>query len=343
MLMVAVVPDAILARILLFSTTPTQSVFLLACRKLAAIAKPALYRSIRVCRDKAPALFLVLATNPELGRLVRLLELRGNPDLPPLMGSSFEAAFTNLQNLKALQLESSVDVRGLMRSFRGRLHEFIYWPQVDDPVMDFLLLQPHIRSIYFHELNLLSCDREFLPRLEFVRARPCDVALLVASRPVRGVRIVYGTHDYEERPVVPLTFIALSTARVIHLELQVSQLLAVQYPGDLTTLLPDVREMVILQDRTWGSRGHPVTNFSDIIVPLVGCISSLLTLEKLAYISTYGLAEALVIQDIMYKCCTAPRLDVLQIFMRRGLVKWSRVRESAEYIYSDQKFVDSFV
>ncbi|KAF8166147.1 hypothetical protein K438DRAFT_1984490 [Mycena galopus ATCC 62051] len=341
--MLAVVPDSILTEILLFSNTPTQAGFLRACRRSAAIAKPALYRSIRVCRDKTPALFWTLATNPELGRLVRLLELRGNPDLPPLTGSIFEAAFTNLQNLRALQLESGVDFRGLMRSFRGRLHDFVYWPQVDDFVLQFLLQQPYIRSVYFHDLNLISCDRELLPGLDFVRAKPCDAALLVASRPVRGVRIVYGTHDYEERPVVPLNFIALSTARVIHLELQVSQLLAVQYPGDLTTLLPDVREMVILQDRTWGSRGHPVTNFSDIIVPLVGCISSLLTLEKLAYISTYGLAEALVIQDIMYKRCTAPRLNVLQIFMRRGLVKWSRVRESAEYIYSDQKFVDSFV
>ncbi|KAF8153496.1 hypothetical protein K438DRAFT_1987632 [Mycena galopus ATCC 62051] len=341
--MALVVPDAILTRILLFSNTPTQAAFLLACHKLAAIAKPALYCSIRVHRDKAPALFLALATNPELGRLVRLLEVRGNPDLPPLTGSSFEAAFTNLNNLKALQLESSVDFCGLVRSFRGRLDEFVYWPHMDYPVMHFLLLQPYIRSVYFHDLNLLSCDGEFLPRLEFVRARSCDVALLVASRPVRGIHIVYGTNDYEERPVVPLNFISLSTAGVIHLELQVSQLLAIQCPSDLTTLLPYVREMVIIQDRTWGNRQDPVTNFSDIIVPFVSCISSLLVLERLACVSTYGIAEAMVIRDIMFERCTAPRLDVLQIFMRRGLVKWSRVRESAEYIYSDQKFIDSFV
>lgn len=188
---------------------------------------------------------------------VRLLELRGNPELPPLTGSSFEAAFTNLKNLKTLQLESSVDVGGLVRSFRGRLHEFIYWPQVNDAVLQLLFLQPYIQSVYFHDLNLCSCDSAFLPRLNFVRARPWDAALLVARRPVRAIRILYGTHDYEERPVVPLNFIVLSTAQVIHLELQVSQLLSVHDPRDLTTLLPHVREMVVIQDRTWGTKRDP--------------------------------------------------------------------------------------
>lgn len=68
--MALVVPDAILSRILLFSNPPTQAALLLACRKLAAIAKPALYRCIRVHRDKAPALFITLATNSQLGGLV---------------------------------------------------------------------------------------------------------------------------------------------------------------------------------------------------------------------------------------------------------------------------------
>ncbi|KAJ7795826.1 hypothetical protein B0H14DRAFT_3495503 [Mycena olivaceomarginata] len=312
--MALVVPDAILSRILLFSNPPTQVALLLACRKLAAIAKPALYRCIRVHRDKAPALFITLATNSQLGGLVRLLELRGNPELPPLTGSSFEAAFTNLKNLKTLQLESSVDVGGLVQSFHGRLHEFIYWPQVNDAVLQLLFLQPYIQSLYWF-----------------------------ARRPVRAIHILYGTHDYEERPVVPLNFIVLSTAQVIHLELQVSQLLSVHDPRDLTTLLPHVREMVVIQDRMWGTKRDPTTNFTDIIVLFVGCINSIVMLEKLTCISTYGLAEALVVREVITGRCTASRLDVLQIFMRRGLVKWSRVRESAEYIYLDTEFADSSV
>jgi hypothetical protein len=123
--------------------------------------------------------------------------------------------------------------------------------------LQLLFLQPYIQSVYFHDLNLCSCDSAFLPRLNFVRARPWDAALLVARRPVRAIRILYGTHDYEEWPVVPLNFIVLSTAQVIHLELQVSQLLSVHDPRDLTTLLPHVREMVVIQDRTWGTKRDP--------------------------------------------------------------------------------------
>jgi hypothetical protein len=66
-------------------------------------------------------------------------------------------------------------------------------------------------------------------------------------------------------------------------------------------------------------------------------------LEKLTCVSTYGLAEALVVREVIAGRCTASCLDVLQIFMRRGLVKWSRVRESAEYIYLDTEFADSSV
>ncbi|KAF8205887.1 hypothetical protein K438DRAFT_1963659 [Mycena galopus ATCC 62051] len=339
----AVVPDDILTEILLLSNTPTKAAFRLASRKWAAIAKAGLYRRICVWRDKAPALFLAIAKNPELGLLVRFLELRGNPTLPPLSGSNFEAAFMNLGNLRVLRLESNVDVRGLLRSFGGRLEEFVYWPQVDEPVLQFMLLQSSIRSVYFHDLNLLRCDAEFLPRLGFVRARPHDAALLVTSRPVLGVRMIYGTNDYEDRPIVPLDFIALSTVGVVHLELQTSQLLAVQRPNDLTTLMPCVREIVIHQDRTWGTTRDPVTNFRDIVGSLVQCISHIPKLEKLACVSTYGLAEALVIQEKIFERCTAPRLCVLQVFMRQGRIKWSNVRESTEYIYLDCQFVDSAV
>lgn len=68
--------------------------------------------------------------------------------------------------------------------------------------------------------------------------------------------MIYDRADYEKRPVVPLDFLASSTVRVRRLQLQVSQLVAVE-PTALPNLLPWVQQLFVHEDKTWGERRSP--------------------------------------------------------------------------------------
>ncbi|KAJ6579816.1 hypothetical protein B0H10DRAFT_2235569 [Mycena sp. CBHHK59/15] len=126
----------------------------------------------------------------------------------------------------------------------------------------------------------------FLPNLACVEARPKNLAFLVASRPVKHVKFMYSRVDFENRPVIPLSFIITSMASVTSLELQLSQLLS-GIPADLVDFLPDVKQLFITQDASWGSKRSPPTDFAKRVDDLVKCINFVPNLRQLMIISTY--------------------------------------------------------
>ncbi|KAJ7240609.1 hypothetical protein B0H12DRAFT_1070017 [Mycena haematopus] len=253
------IPDDTLDEILQISDARTTATLVLVSRKFAAVARPRLYRNIDVPFCNALQLFRTLAAKPAFGEWVLALEIRGHSSR--LQGTDFEAAMGTLLNLRCLHIRCDLDRVAFNRSFRAQLHEFSYGPSVDDLIMDFLMLQKDIQWVYFRNLNLLYCDPSFLPRLERVHAHPEDMAILVPSRPVTEVQFVYDPSDYEDRPVIPLDFITLSTTRVVCVGLQLSQLVdAVPVHSDLAALLPWVERLIIYQDVTWG-HSLPVNTF----------------------------------------------------------------------------------
>ncbi|KAJ6583737.1 hypothetical protein B0H10DRAFT_2220189 [Mycena sp. CBHHK59/15] len=128
-------------------------------------------------------------------------------------------------------------------------------------VVELMWRQDSIESLHISEFNETEHKWPvvFLPNLARVEARPKNLAFLVASRPVKHVKFMYLPVDFENRPVIPLSFIITSTARVTSLELQLSQLLN-GIPADLVDLLPDVKQLFITQDASWGSKRSPLTN-----------------------------------------------------------------------------------
>lgn len=195
---------------------------------------------------------------------MKKLHLGGKP--PRSQGKIFEAVAKNLVNLRSLYLESEIYIAGLLVSFSGRLLDFAYWPPVYEDVVEFLLRQPDIERAYFKDLNLHWCRPAFLPHLRRVQAPPQDLAVLVGSCPIEEIYFLYQQQDYNDRPVVPFDFVALSTAHVYRLWLQVSQLVgATPDPQDLITLLPWVQQLVITQDLTWGTPQDPAVSFPGLL------------------------------------------------------------------------------
>ncbi|KAJ7858650.1 hypothetical protein B0H14DRAFT_2577632 [Mycena olivaceomarginata] len=262
-------------------------------RHCATISRPLLFRFVEVHHSKAPKFFATIAANPQFGEWVRRLDLQGLKALRPLYGPDFEATAKNLVNLHTLHIECDIDVRGFATSFRGVLKQFSYYPLVNEDVVEFLTGQRNIESIYCRDYNLRWCAPTFLPCLKSIRGHPEDLPLLVASRPVQEVHMVYDRDDYDERPVVPLEFLASSAVRVQLLSIHVSQLVTVaENPMALRTLLPWVQQLVVMQDRTWGGHQSPALDFSDHIRKMVECVSHVPSLRHLVIMTMFQAEQA---------------------------------------------------
>jgi hypothetical protein len=175
-------------------------------------------------------------------------------------------------------------------------------------VVELMWRQDSIESLHISEFNETEHEWPvvFLPNLACVEARPKNLAFLVTSRPVKHIKFMYSRADFENRPVIPLSFIITLTARVTSLELQLSQLLS-GIPADLVDLLPDVKQLFITQDASWGSKRSPPvslhfflrpfnfscvlsagqTDFAKRVEDLVKCINFVPKLRRLMIISTY--------------------------------------------------------
>jgi hypothetical protein len=134
-------------------------------------------------------------------------------------------------------------------------------------VVEFMWRQDEIDWLHISEFNEAEYEwpAVFLPNLACVDARPKNLAFLVNSRPVDHVKFMYTRADFENRPVIPLTFIGTSTARVTRLELQLSQLLGGK-AADLTALLPHVKQLFVTQDSSWGSKRYPPVSLHFILL-----------------------------------------------------------------------------
>ncbi|KAK7027714.1 hypothetical protein R3P38DRAFT_3190796 [Favolaschia claudopus] len=285
------IPDSCLREIARLLSADTQATAILVSRRFARITRPELYRVIEVEKNTA-SFFSALVLNTALGRLIEKLVLAGATN--PCSSEELGAAVCTMTNLYSLHIHYSIDFLPLLRHFPGTLRDFMAWQHIpDDTALDFLVSQPSIVSAFFGDLNLERADASILPRLAKITARAEDLVVIVPSRPVHSVEFWYDAGDQALQPVVPLTFLSASTAAIVSLELQISQLFSgVDDPAELRSLLPEVRRLIIYQDKTWGGAFVSAANFEEGIGELITHIDKLSTLRHLVIASTYGYTEA---------------------------------------------------
>ncbi|KAK7020935.1 hypothetical protein R3P38DRAFT_3197444 [Favolaschia claudopus] len=244
-------------------------------------------------------------------------------------------AFSTLTNLWSLHLFHPVNFLPLPQ-FRGHLRDFLYAPTADHQVMQFLLSQRSIESALFGDLGLVACDAAFLPRLTDISAPPEDLVVLVPSRPVRQVEFFYHPGDEARRPIVPLDFLKLSTVPVVVLDLQFprydSALLAAANatPG-LPALLPEVRLLIVYQDKSWGSSSIPAENFGECVDEMIVCVNTLRTIRHLVIASTYGIVQADLIRRKFVRRCSVD-LDYFVIATAVSMLYWTGLSTRATCI-----------
>ncbi|KAK7044342.1 hypothetical protein R3P38DRAFT_3176603 [Favolaschia claudopus] len=306
------IPDSCLCEILRLLNPNIQSTTIVVSRRFAHLARAELYRTVEVAGDRTQMFFSALKSRRELGALVTKLVLVG--------------------------IEYEGDRDGLRKHFNipGRLQDLLYWPAICDGAIDFLISQPHITSAFFGDLNLAANIPSLLPHLTDIAAPPEDLNIIVPSRPVKDIEFHYSEGDQIRRPIISLKFLSLSSAPILSLELQISQLVAAaeEVPA-LHTLLPDIRRLVIYQDQSWGSafcsRCEFLTfyinfveapwfiqlqdNFNESIDTMVAIVDQLSTMRHLVIACTYGITQARLIRR---KFVRGSRLDLdLQVIGTR--------------------------
>ncbi|KAK7063358.1 hypothetical protein R3P38DRAFT_3164364 [Favolaschia claudopus] len=271
-----------------------QATAALVSRRFASISRHELYREVELDEHQARHFFSALLSNRDLGCLVHKLVLAGTTY--SCCKELAEKAFTTLVNLWSLHIFHPVNFLPLPH-FPGHLRDFVYAPTANKQVIQFLMSQPSIESALFGELGLASCDSTLLPRLTDVSAPPEDLEVLVPSRPVQQVGFLYHNGDEVKRPIVSLEFLKLSTVPVVVLELQISQLLAAAkaVPG-LPALLPELKLLIVYQDKTWGSASIPADDFGQCVNEMIVCINKMPTIRHLVVASTYGIVQAALIR-----------------------------------------------
>ncbi|KAK7008244.1 hypothetical protein R3P38DRAFT_3211091 [Favolaschia claudopus] len=235
------IPDSCLCEILRLLNPNIQSTTIVVSRRFAHLARAELYRTVEVAGDRTQMFFSALKSRRELGALVTKLvlvgiEYEGDRD-------GLREAFCSLVNLRSLHIQySRLDFAHLLKNIPGRLQDLLYWPAICDGAIDFLISQPHITSAFFGDLNLAANIPSLLPHLTDIAAPPEDLNIIVPSRPVKDIEFHYSEGDQIRRPIISLKFLSLSSAPILSLELQISQLVAAaeEVPA-LHTLLPDIR------------------------------------------------------------------------------------------------------
>ncbi|KAK6988880.1 hypothetical protein R3P38DRAFT_3093833 [Favolaschia claudopus] len=322
-------PNSCLGEIVGVLTPSMQATTALVSQRFASVARRELYREVELDESQTQQFFSTLASKAELGSLVHKIILAGSTYSCPQ--DVAEKAFRSLVNLWSLQIFHPVDFLPLPH-FPGRLRDFLYAPEADEKVMDFLDSQPSIESIFFGDLGLLRSDSSFLPHLTAVSAPPDDLMVLVPSRPVKDVAFIYHHGDEALRPVVSLEFLSSSLVPVVAVELQISQLLAAadQTPG-LDSLLPAVKQLVIYQDSTWGSAFTPGDGFGQSVNQMIQCINTLPTLRHVVVGSTYGTTQAQLIRRKFVHRCSVD-LNYLVIGTADSILYWGGLSTRAKFL-----------
>ncbi|KAK7055701.1 hypothetical protein R3P38DRAFT_3170375 [Favolaschia claudopus] len=292
--MIPLLPKSCLRKIVSILSPSTQATTALVSRRFASISRRELYREVELDEHQTRLFFASLLSNRNLGYLVHKLTLTGTTY--SCRKELAEEAFSTLFNLWSLSIFHPVNFLPLPH-FPGHLRDFLYAPTADDQVMQFLLSQPSIESALFGDLGLVACDSTLLPRLRDVSAPPEDLLNLVPSRPVEQVGFLYHRGDEARRPIISLEFLKSSMVPIVVLELQISQLLAASNatPG-LPDLLPEVKLLIVYQDKTWGTACIPAENFGECVNELIVGINTMPTIRHLVIASTYGGVQAALIR-----------------------------------------------
>ncbi|KAK7033749.1 hypothetical protein R3P38DRAFT_3185488 [Favolaschia claudopus] len=312
-------PNSCLCEILRLVNPNIQAAAILVSRRFAHIARAELYRVVQVEGDQTHKFFSTLQKRQELGALVKKLTLAGiayegdNNDL--------QAAFSSLVNLRALHIHYiRLGFAHLLKKIPGQLEDLLYWPTICDDAIDFLLLQPHITSVFFGDLNLVAINLPaFLPHLTDITAPPEDLIVIVPSRPVKHVEFQYSDGDQVRQPIISLKFLASSLA---------PRLLRYQ---DLNVLLPDIRRLVIYQDKSWGSASVAADDFDDSIDSMVAIVDQMSTIRHLVIACTYSVSQARLIRH-KFVANSQLDLDVLVIGTTDSILYWTDMSHASEFI-----------
>ncbi|KAK6977542.1 hypothetical protein R3P38DRAFT_3236950 [Favolaschia claudopus] len=326
-------PNSCLSEILRLLNPNIQAAAILVSRRFARIARAELYRAVKVEGDRTQRFFSALQNKQELGALVKELTLAGN-EYEGDNDDGLHAAFSSLVNLRSLHIHyMRLGFTHLLKNIPGQLEDLLYWPTMCDDAIDFLLSQPHITSAFFGDLNLAALDLPlFLPHLTDITAPPEDLVIIVPSRPVKHVEFHYFDGDQVRQPIISLQFLSSSSAPILSLELQVSQLVAAaaEVP-ELRVLLPDIRRLVIYQDKSWGSALIAADDFNDSIDSVVTIVDQLSTIRHLVIACTYSVSQARLIRH-KFIVNSQLDLDVLVIGTMDSILYWTDMLPSSEHI-----------
>ncbi|KAJ7612853.1 hypothetical protein DFH06DRAFT_1147122 [Mycena polygramma] len=243
-------------------------------------------------------------------------------------GDHFQRAIYSMVNLRTLHIQCAIDMAGLIYSCRATLTRLSLRPTVDDMGMLLLFHQDDLKSLNLTDFNG-SCGPGLLPNLEHITAPPNALPVLVAGRPVKRVTFRYKPSAYDECPIVALDFIPLSTAGVVRVDLQLSQFL--DSPSDLKRFLPQVKQLTVTQDCSWGQRLYAPMNWDELAEEFVDAVCEIPTLRHLAIRTWYGEHQARSIRDKLYQSCTADRLKVFIFHGRYECFSWAKVLRDPEY------------
>ncbi|KAK7030160.1 hypothetical protein R3P38DRAFT_2775578 [Favolaschia claudopus] len=326
------IPSSCLCEILRLLNPSNQATAILVSHRFAHIARAELYRVVEVEGDRAPVFFSALKSRQELGALVHKLTLAGTK----YKGDNYDGlqqAFSSFVNLRSLHIHyMRLGFAHVLKNIPGQVEDLLYWPTVCNNAIDFLLSQPHIKSALFDDLNLAANIPSLLPHLTDITAPPEDLAIIVPSRPVKYVDFHYSDADKVRRPIISLKFLSLSSAPILSLELQISQLVAASKDvPELHVLLPAIRRLVIYQDKLWGSAFIAANDFSRSIDTMVAALDQLTTLRHLAIACTYSNAEAQMIRR-KFVCNSHLDLEVQVIGTKDSLLYWTDMMFCSEYV-----------
>ncbi|KAJ7613264.1 hypothetical protein DFH06DRAFT_1146922 [Mycena polygramma] len=319
-------PDDVLHEILCWGSKRSAAAFARTSRNNALVAHSRLYRHIFIFSTQAAKLFRTLAEKP-LGHLARTLSIN-NDSGKRVEGDHFQRAIYSMVNLRTLHIQCAIDMAGLIYSCRATLTRLSLWPTVDDMGMLLLFHQDDLKSLNLTDFNG-SCGPGLLPNLEHITAPPNALPVLVAGRPVKRVTFRYKPSAYDECPIVALDFIPLSTAGVVRVDLQLSQFL--DSPSDLKRFLPQVKQLTVTQDCSWGQRLYAPMNWDELAEEFVDAVCEIPTLRHLAIRTWYGEHQARSIRNKLYESCTADRLKVFIFHGRYECFSWAKVLRDPEY------------
>ncbi|KAJ7623984.1 hypothetical protein B0H17DRAFT_1219050 [Mycena rosella] len=317
-------PKEIFLEILLqLADPPTVARFALCSRDSADIARHTLYRRISVAPEGRSSLFATLASNSELSAFVNYLHIAEGRGI--LCSADFYTATAYMCNLKSLHIDCRIDIRGFIPAFRGSLRTFSYAEPLCDTLFQFLHQQSDITALSLTALSLGNLkdqhiSPQFLPCLAELLASPRDIPYLVRGCPVRHIKMDCSRHGLKYRLTVPFNFVQTITMPLRQLELLASQLQVVD-AIEIQGLLPDLEELVVMQDTTWGKK-RPTKDWWYNLAVFIDAITFMQKLRTLIVVTQFSRNHMRAIRDLLVEDCGAPCLRKLIIHSKTTCLEW---------------------